>query len=61
MYKLQSDECRLATDEEEKAAKEAEPALRDEARAWACNHCHNFLEASEAQTKPFIFQHLKEE
>ncbi|KAJ3516440.1 hypothetical protein NMY22_g14210 [Coprinellus aureogranulatus] len=50
---------RLATPDEEAQAKESEVALRAAAKAWSCNHCAEFMDMKEAETKPFILQHLR--
>ena len=52
---------RLATMEEKTAAKAFEVIAREQAKAWACNHCIQYLEASDADTKPAILAHLAEE
>ncbi|TEB28021.1 hypothetical protein FA13DRAFT_826041 [Coprinellus micaceus] len=49
----------LATPEEEAQAKQSEESLRALAKAWSCNHCHDFLEASEAESQTFILEHLR--
>jgi hypothetical protein len=58
--KLDTDQSfRLATPEEEAQAKQSEESLRALAKAWSCNHCHDFLEASEAESQTFILEHLR--
>ena len=59
-HKLDTDHSfRLATPEEEAQAKHNEESLRALAKAWSCNHCHDFLEASQAESKALILEHLK--
>ncbi|TEB06374.1 hypothetical protein FA13DRAFT_1164829 [Coprinellus micaceus] len=51
---------RLATEEEKSAAKAFEVTARQQAKAWACNHCPQYLQASDADTKPVVLAHLAE-
>ena len=52
--------ARLATEEENSAAKAFEVIARQQAKAWACNHCPQYLQASDADTKPAVLAHLAE-
>ncbi|TEB06376.1 hypothetical protein FA13DRAFT_1807138 [Coprinellus micaceus] len=51
---------RLATEEEKSATKAFEVTARQQAKAWACNHCPQYLQASDADTKPAVLAHLAE-
>jgi hypothetical protein len=51
---------RLATEEEKSAAKAFEVTARQQAKAWACNHCPQYLQASDADTKLAVLAHLAE-
>ncbi|KAJ2922786.1 hypothetical protein H1R20_g14291, partial [Candolleomyces eurysporus] len=51
---------RLATAEETETARQHTATVRETAKAWSCNHCHEFFEAWNAEAKPVIFQHLKD-
>jgi hypothetical protein len=48
---------RLATEKEKSAAKAFEVIARQQAKAWACNQ---YLQASDADTKPAVLAHLAE-
>ena len=51
----------MATQLEIKAAKDWESASRENVKAWSCNHCPQYLEASEADTKAAVLAHLADE
>ena len=49
---------RLATEEEEREAKEAERSLREAAKAWSCNHCFDYLGVGKTESLSLIRRHL---
>ncbi|KAJ2935035.1 hypothetical protein H1R20_g2022, partial [Candolleomyces eurysporus] len=51
---------RLATPEDTKLARRATIARRDKAKAWSCNHCLDFIEADNAETKDVVLQHIND-
>jgi hypothetical protein len=51
----------MATPFELKAAKDYEGAAREKVKAWACNRCPRYLEASDADTKAAVLAHLADE
>jgi len=50
---------RLATEEEEREAKEGERGRREAAKAWSCNHCYDYLGLGKTESFPVIRGHLK--
>lgn len=52
---------RLATEVEESEAKSNDARLRDNAAAWSCNHCSDFLDLSTARSKAAVLSHLQTE
>ncbi|RXW23703.1 hypothetical protein EST38_g2171 [Candolleomyces aberdarensis] len=51
---------RLATPEETDRARQHSAALQESAKAWSCNHCHDFFDEELAETKSTIVQHVKD-
>lgn len=53
-----SHKFRCADRREADAAKDNEGPARERAKAWSCNHCVQYLEASDADTKQAVLDHL---
>jgi len=59
-HSVQSVTTRLATEQEEREAKEGESARREAAKAWSCNHCYDHLGVGKTESLPVVKKHLKD-